>query len=446
LSGSRVFMPGAVFPRALTAAPSAFPLSQGLRESATHLVDSIAARLMARDPGLPSEARGGGLPWVPADSPSLAAGLPGQALFLAYHGLWAGSRQTLLEANNLLLGCAQRLSEAPLSLALFHGLLGTLWTIEHFQRRGLAIAKGLRDVRWDTDQILVRNLASSEKVVCYDLTTGIVGLGVYALERQRGPRPSRLLSAVIEKLVCSAERRNPGQAWFTPPELLSQDEKALCPVGYYNLGMAHGVTGVVSFLCRVLEETNPGGAAQPILESAVEWLLSRRLNSGLGLKMPCWENPTGRIRMARLGWCYGDAVAGLAVMRAGQCTQRSDWVSEGTSMALDSGAVRDHRALVADPFICHGSAGLAHVYRRLFQRTGHPAFHEASLFWLQKTLGFFGYSTERARTEPARDEQSELESPGLLMGLAGVGLAALGFLSDTKYPWDRFLLTDGPAS
>src|SRR3954452_6230771 len=64
------------------------------------------------------------------------------------------------------------------------------------------------------------------------------------------PDPSafRILEAVVDRLAERAERTPGGCTWFTPPELLPQWQRELCPKGYYNLGLAHGVPGVIAVL------------------------------------------------------------------------------------------------------------------------------------------------------------------------------------------------------
>ena len=43
---------------------------------------------------------------------------------------------------------------------------------------------------------------------------------------------------------------------------------------------------------------------------------------------------------------------------------------------------------VFDAGICHGSAGVAHIYNRMWHYTKDPVFKEATDFWIQKTLDF----------------------------------------------------------
>ncbi len=80
-----------------------------------------------------------------------------------------------------------------------------------------------------------------------------------------------------------------------------------------------------------------------------------------------------------------------------------------------------------DAGLCHGAAGLGHLYNRLYQATGEVAFARASHAWLKRTiamrrpgLGIAGYVHWHPGSGRWRND------PGLLTGAAGVGLALGG--------------------
>src|SRR5262249_2093599 len=132
----------------------------------------------------------------------------------------------------------------------------------------------------------------------YDLISGLVGFGVYALERMTpGADATRLaavvcLERVINRLAETAEHRAEGITWWTNPAWLPPETRPRWPPGYYNVGLAHGVPGVIALLgcvCaapspRVLsptmgERTRGEGVALPqaraLLNGAVRWLLEQ---------------------------------------------------------------------------------------------------------------------------------------------------------------------------
>jgi hypothetical protein len=103
---------------------------------------------------------------------------------------------------------------------------------------------------------------------------------------------------------------------------------------------------------------------------------------------------------------------------------------------------------VVDAGICHGAAGAAHLFNRLYQATGDPAFRDAALFWIDRILahrkpgtGVGGYEMW---TVGENTELSWNPDPGFLTGSSGVGLVLLAAASAVEPEWDRVLLADIP--
>ena len=78
----------------------------------------------------------------------------------------------------------------------------------------------------------------------YDLISGLVGFGVYALERLPRAGGRECLERVVARLAETAERRPDGTVtWRTGPDLLIDRELESFREGNFNLGVAHGVPG-----------------------------------------------------------------------------------------------------------------------------------------------------------------------------------------------------------
>lgn len=77
-----------------------------------------------------------------------------------------------------------------------------------------------------------------------------------------------------------------------------------------------------------------------------------------------------------------------------------------------------------DAGLCHGSAGLAHIFNRHWQATGERVFADAARRWFGRTL---------ARID-------HVSGGGFLSGRAGVALALLHAASAREPTWDRVLL------
>src|SRR5262249_36524012 len=155
-------------------------------------------------------------------------------------------------------------------LALYDGAAGVAWAAAHLAHR---LPAADRDARLDRfDRRVERALRAHRGHRDYDLVSGWVGLGVYALERLPRPGARRCLARVVELLDTAAERTPAGVTWRTAPALLPAPQRREYPDGYYNLGLAHGVAGAIGLLAAALAANVARRTARTLLDGAVPWL------------------------------------------------------------------------------------------------------------------------------------------------------------------------------
>jgi hypothetical protein len=415
-------------------------------ERAQVVVELIADRLrgVAADwipDGLPDEYRGSIV-----NSPGLASGRAGLAVFYGYLArTWSRKRdrerslQLLEEAIDLLAVTHTRAS-------LYAGYAGTAWVAEHL-RRLLLGAEG-EDPNGAIDEALLKHLDRSPWPDDYDLVNGLVGFGVYALERLPLPAAVECLTRIVERLHEMAEHTPPGVTWLSSPTLLPAPQRALAPGGYYNLGVAHGIPGVIALLAWACAADVSAEKARPLLEGAVEWLLAQRLPEIAGSTFPLWAAPGIDVRPARLAWCYGDAGIAAALLSAARCVGNSTWEAEAVAIARRAARRRFEDSGVVDVGLCHGAAGLGHIFNRLYQATGDGELGGAARQWFTHSLtmrrpneGIAGYL---ASMRPPDGEERWVADPCFLTGAAGIGLALLAAITPVEPAWDRVLLVSVP--
>jgi len=385
-----------------------------------------------------------------ASQASLASGLAGQALFYAYLAIATSDEAAADRAAECLEKAADELANTPLPPHLYAGFPGVAWTMEHLQDLLFETPEGeeAEDPIQEIDEALLAPLARSPWVGEYDLIGGLAGLGVYALERLPRPSARTLLERVVDRLAELSEEMEEGSAWFTPPERLPEWQREIHTRGNYNLGVAHGLPGVVPVLAGACAAGVAVERARPLLESSVSFLLARRLPSGsqscfAGSYAP-WEDSTP----TRLAWCYGDPGIAAALLAAARAVGNAEWERQALDIALAAAARDESTSHVRDAGLCHGAAGLGHLFNRLFQATGEERLAAAARFWFERTFTF------QAPGEPVAGfrawEVGVLGQPGwrpdagFLEGAAGVGLALLGAVSSVEPAWDRVLLVSLP--
>jgi len=377
---------------------------------------------------------------------SLAGGTAGLAVFYGYLSRAVSSNDHKKTALRHLQEAGDAVESVVMNPSLYGGFTGVAWATAHLQRRlqpdeeisTEAIDEALRDhvnrPRWRGD---------------YDLINGLVGFGVYALERLPSPAAVACLEGVIDRLEETSRSRAGGLTWHSSPNLLPEHQRKECPHGYYNLGLGHGVPGVIALLGAAWAAGVGRRKARRLLDEAVGWLLRQRLTKSPGALFPAWIAPGLKREGSRSAWCYGDPGVAAALLCAAQCVGEPAWEREALEIARGAANRPPDQAGVVDAGLCHGAAGLGHLFNRMYQATGDATLARAARFWFDRTLAMRepgrdvgGFSALAAKGDGTRFRQDD---PGLLTGASGIALALLAATTSIEPAWDRMLLVSvGP--
>jgi hypothetical protein len=389
------------------------------------------------------------------------------ALFYAYLAAARCDESWAVRATERLNATIDRAASEHPRLALYAGLCGLGWTVEHVPRLldaafpstpeddGESAGDHEEDVdlNADIDAAVVRELRQVTpgtwlRYSDYDLISGLVGYGTYFLERWPLETAKAGVRLVIDHLAAIAERTDRGVTWHTPPELLPDWQRLQCPAGYYNLGVAHGMPGVIHFLSEAAAAGVEHDDVDHLLNGAVDWLVAQRRPAGSGSWFSGWL-ASGQSRESRLTWCYGDLGILSVLFQVARRTHRED-LRRVASDLLDHCLVRPLEDCgIQDAELCHGAAGVAHIFNRLYQAEGDLRCRDAALAWFDRALAMRQPTTSAAggflaatRPDPTGPTIWE-PSAAFLDGAIGVALALLSAVTPIEPSWDRLMLISG---
>ena len=395
------------------------PLAEGpVRDRVCDAGNAIADALLAYPP-------------AGADAAPALNGTLGAVLFLAEWGAATGERSYATAADALLdeaIGTASLID--PPTIGLYGVPLGVAW-----------VDAILRPDDEDSDvDVFVGNVVDRDVWPgAHDLLHGLAGVGAYCLARLPRPGARRAVERVVDHLASSAREEPDGLTWpYVPAPGGAFVFNEHQPQGHVNVGFAHGVAGILAFLAGAVEAGVT--AAREPLEQAVRWFVAQRLPPGRGSAFPAYVVAGVAPEPARLAWCYGDPGAAVALLAAGTALGDDGVVALARDVALGC-AGRDGGD---DATLCHGSAGLAHIFNRLSQSLGDEQLRELALHWLTLTLDRHGAGlteVDRRRLETQNAAHPDSDVPvdagyGLLFGAAGVGLALASAVSNRPPQWD----------
>lgn len=281
----------------------------------------------------------------------------------------------------------------------------------------------------------------------YDLISGLVGIAVPVLQRIADGSPSPSSDPVARSILGHLERlartQPTGVSWYTPATLLPPWQRELAPDGYTNLGLAHGVPGVVAILARYIAAGVEAPRARRLLDGAVSYLQSVA-GPTFGARYQAWLPAKEPRAQPRLAWCYGDLGVAVALMSAASATGRDDWRAQALELAHGMAARPFEASAVIDTGLCHGAAGVAHLFNRLSQATGDAELARAAATWFDRTLAMRSSEPIAGfpRGMPVDGVTTWEPAPDLLTGAIGVALALHAAISPIEPAWDQLLLAD----
>lgn len=339
-------------------------------------------------------------------------------------------------------------------VALAGGYLGAAWLLQHLANLEIINhedAAELTHLEGLIDESITNNLYHKN----YDTLYGLVSKGIYYLERlPNAPQAKQQLEKIVAYLDQIAIKESGKACW---QDHFTQDAENRDKVRY-NLGLAHGITGVISFLGKMCQHKIALEISKPLLEQSVQWLLQQEADQNPGAFPHMVIEQAQTRKHSRLAWCYGDLCIAVALMHAAKGLANQDWQQKALQIAFDTTLrqstedamiATNHQTHMMECGICHGTIGLAHIYRRFYQVTQNNAFRIAANHWLTMTLHHPStdgqqvcYKRMRGSIKaPQKIEWSE--DYGFLEGYGGIALVLLGFVDEqTDACWDRLLLLD----
>lgn len=370
----------------------------------------------------------------------LLTGSTGISLFYENYYKIYGQKKYLNIALNHLISSFNLINDGYFQHTFCSGIGGICWEIEYFvKNKSLEIDSN--ETLSDLDEFLAKKMFSDlEDNDNYDFLHGAIGIGIYFLNHFSSPKSKIYLTEFIEKLEKKGIYEYDGSLkWISTVNEENNTKKEV-----FNLSLSHGMPSIIIFLAKAYKNDISKNLVKRMLESLVKYILKNRHNHQVyGSYFPSWLCENEIKGKSRLGWCYGDLGVALALYQAGVSLKNKVWYEFAIEIFIHSAERRDLiNESVNDAGLCHGTAGIAHIFNRMYRNTGIEKFKETHEFWIKETLkmakfedGLAGYKTFYG--EKYGGWKNEY---GLLDGIAGIGLALISSVSDSDSKWDECLL------
>ena len=366
----------------------------------------------------------------PCSHIGLLNGNSGTALFLFYLDLFYDDNRYEETAEALLCNAMEQINDGFDQFTFSIGIPGILWTLTHLNNEGFIEA--------DVDFTEILPILENQMLLYaenndFDYLHGAMGFCLYLLSHPADLSPVfRKLSQLLEEKGIQEKncirwqqeiRRDPFQK-------------------VYGISLSHGLSSTLVLLSKIFQKDAGNMQVKTMLQKASAYLLSQRNDPSKNLLSvyPVFGEPEEHMRESRLSWCYGDLGIAVALYETGTVLHDQQLREEALGILLHACNRRElEKNGVVDAGLCHGTAGIAHIFNRFFQRTQHPAFKEAARYWFEKTLEMATFTDGLAGFR-SRSDNTWVNDTGMLEGISGIGLALISAVSAVEPKWDAALL------
>ncbi|GEM66220.1 hypothetical protein SF1_42020 [Sphingobacterium faecium NBRC 15299] len=312
------------------------------------------------------------------------------------------------------------------SYSFCSGLSGVLYLFEILKEQNL-LEIDTNDIIEQLDKYLSNNLQSELEKRNYDFMHGALGVGLFYLKIGKIEEIQKIVNYLYETAIY--DDKSDGYKW---------NSNISGEIGI-NISLSHGISSIVIFLSQVIQKKIAANTASKLLRGAVNFLLSQELDSKqYGSYFP--YRSIEEKSKSRLSWCYGDLGVAIALFKAS--FELNDSVLRRKALfVLEESTKRNMLTEdnIIEGGICHGTAGIAMIYNRMFLETKNEIFLDASIYWLTETLNFSKFDKGLAGylTNYNKEWHQDIS---LLTGIVGIGIVFLSYLKEDKQYWDEIFL------
>jgi lantibiotic modifying enzyme len=366
----------------------------------------------------------------------LYSGQFGILLFLLYYSMYTQDKRYVSFTENYAKKILQQFIEKEKRHTFCSGFSGILYLFEFLREKDI-IDLDIREVQPLLDNYIVFNMRHDMQQKYYDFMHGALGVGLYFIKRKTN---LEYIHELIDFLYFTAEKDAKRQIFKW--ESIINSEKNLTG---YNLALSHGISSIIIFLVRVIRSGVINDKIREMLIGAINFVLSNQKDyAQFGSFFPSFilkSSPEEDFK-SRLGWCYGDLGVGIALFQSGNTMSQTDWKEKGVEILLQSTCRRSFdQTKINEAGICHGSAGIAMIYQRMFLETGYDQFKNAIPYWIQQTLNYSKFEDGLVGYKTFENKEWKCDF-SLLTGISGIGLVLLSYIDKTAHNWDEmFLIT-----
>ncbi|MCD8411502.1 lanthionine synthetase LanC family protein [Tenacibaculum finnmarkense] len=371
----------------------------------------------------------------------------GTILYFSNRYLYSKEIELKVKAEKLLDAFITKFGSYEYEKGILTGFEGVFWVIKQLERsKIISDSEGfLKDIELN----LITSINSDILSGNFELFYGFIGKIQYFLtSKEKLQKVEKLVFESIETLWNCKIEKNEQIYWAS----LEGDK-------FIDLGIAHGITGVLTYLTRLKEL----GFKNKRIDKLIEGVLKTITNSENKINIDCsfpsvysidTEFKKNNFYASRLGFCKGDLPIAYALYYYGVTDDNIDVIKKAESViGLIVGRDISNSSLLHlseydffDIGFCHGISGILFMLSRINQWCKNDNLEKRILYWKRELINNTNKLIAIEKTSEIIyssrynkfDRMFELDKNSFLNGICGAGLTLLA-VENNDYTIGNFL-------
>ncbi|WP_282173968.1 lanthionine synthetase C family protein [Cytobacillus firmus] len=437
----------------------------------SHIIDSLVDKFSEPDNVSFEHEQNDVMPWNPL---SLSHGYPGLIVLFSELDRYFPDMEYSLTTHKYMIKLKELVENNPQihQISLFNGFTGVNFAVRlasHGGTRYSSMVQSLEEYSLPVSREFVKQVIKKHSEIeagayeyCYDLITGITGIGRYALSSSHPGYRELLSEEIIPHLIKLTRTQDVNgkrlTGFYSPPEtIIVEEDKEKFTKGYVNLGLSHGIAGPLSLLSLAKIKGMEGESIDEAIRSLFKILADHISydNEGpyfkrmVGLDDP--ENHRKDETDRFDAWCYGSFGVCRAIDLAYEAVgdlEMKRLIRELTK-ALITMPISKYN--IISPILCHGYSGNLHILNRLLNSSALNEDEELLNLGekrkqelISQVLRLYDSNLKYGYADLVREkggQTKKIEKVGLLEGTVGILLSLISAQNPEIEPyWDEFLL------
>lgn len=373
----------------------------------------------------------------------ILGGNSGIIMFLFNYAFYSSKKEYSDLGKSMIEDVIDKINSGNVLPSYCDGIAGAAWTIDFLKQHNF--------IDFDTDsefssideylfECMIADINKGE----YDFLHGAIGYGFYFLERFYNTTNAVLkrqyrdyVDKLIEGLIKTSIDWQESVFWKCCNPLITYP--------HVNLGFAHGMPSIISFLAKAIGLGIGQAKTIDLLKKSIKFLLLFKDENYIStysseIKVEDGFNFQKEIMYSRLSWCYGDLGVAISLFHANKVLNDKLIRNEYITLIEKSSSRRDNSVtLVSDAGICHGSFGLGLIFDQFYNCTNILKMKETSEYWLLDGIRKGEFEDGLAGFKAYKGENGYKNETNMLDGVSGIGMAMLSAIAPGKNSWSKCL-------